>query len=182
MFSNRNCWRSMFEPSRIPFCRVVYVFELNSDCKLLSDPISLNFDLSNIVMFRGVWQDIVLFFVKREVFFARSHGYTGFPTLSGLFKLCLKMITIWFFSGLFLVQFCMCLVGLCSLLHDDTLGNWTVIAESCLTFFPSGIPRIKGLIFGGLWHYVPFFFWIWVFNVKFLVRSHAWSWSLHCVS
>ena len=136
MFSNRNCWRSMFEPSRIPFCRVVYVFELNSDCKLLSDPISLNFDLSNIVMFRGVWQDIVLFFVKREVFFARSHGYTGFPTLSGLFKLCLKMITIWFFSGLFLVQFCMCLVGLCSLLHDDTLGNWTVIAEFCLTFFP----------------------------------------------
>ena len=104
-------------------------------------------------MFRGVWQDIVLFFVKREVFFARSHGYTGFPTLSGLFTLCLKMITVWFFSGLFLVQFCMCLVGLCSLLHDDTLGNWTVIAESCLTFLPSGIPRIKGLIFGGLWYY-----------------------------
>ena len=108
-------------------------------------------------MFRGVWQDVVLLFVNREVFFARSHGYTGFPTLSGLFKLCLKMITVWYFSGLCFVEFCMCLVGLCSLLHDDTLGNWTVIAESCLTFFSSGIPRIKGLIFNGLWHYFPSF-------------------------
>ena len=112
MFSNRNCWRSMFEPSWIPFCRVVYVFELNSDCRLLSDLSRSEFrSVKHCNVSWGLTRCSPSFREPRSLFFARSDGCTGFATMSGLSKLCLKMIMVWFFSGLFVVEFCMCLVG-----------------------------------------------------------------------
>ena len=87
-------------------------------------------------MFRGVWQDIVLFFSWNEKSFL--HGHTdilGFQRCLVFLNCVWKWSRFDFFRVYFSSNF-VCVLLVSSLLHDDTLGNWTVIAEFCLTFFP----------------------------------------------